>query len=383
MNADRLFRALAALVVTLGLAGAGGAAAQTSGQGSQGQGASGLSGMTGEGTSAGQGYAGLSGGGEGYAPVSPGRRFAFPADHGPHPGHRIEWWYVTANLESPDGRAFGAQFTLFRQALSPDPSAEGWSAPQVWLAHAALTSADAHRTAEKLGRGGVGQAGVRAAPFRAWLDDWRLESRGEAFSPLRLSAHGEGFSYDLTLTAEGPLVLQGENGFSLKSEGGQASYYYSHPFLAVAGRVTLEGETTPVSGRAWLDREWSSQPLAGDQPGWDWFALHLPGGEKLMLYRLRRLGGGGYQASSFISADGSVEALQGPQVAMTPVETARVAGREVPVRWRLAVPSRALEVTTAPLNPQAWMGDSFPYWEGPIRFTGTHGGVGYMELTGY
>ncbi|SFI38122.1 lipocalin-like domain-containing protein [Albimonas pacifica] len=382
MNADRLIRLLgaAALALALGLDAPVGAQGQAQ---AQGQGASGLSGMTGEGTSAGQGYAGLSGGGEGYAPVSPGRRFAFPADHGPHPGHRIEWWYVTANLAAPDGRAFGVQWTLFRQALSPDPASEGWSAPQVWLAHAAVTSAQAHRTAEKLGRGGVGQAGVRAEPFRAWLDDWRLESRGEGFSPLRLAAHGPGFAYDLTLAAEGPLVLQGENGFSLKSEGGQASYYYSHPFLAVTGALTLDGETVQVTGRAWLDREWSSQPLAGDQPGWDWFALHLPRGEKLMLYRLRRAGGGGYQASSFISADGAVEALSGPQVAMAPIETARVAGRDVPVRWRLSVPSRGLEVVTAPLNPQAWMGDSFPYWEGPISFAGTHDGVGYMELTGY
>ena len=108
----------------------------------------------------GQGYGGLSERADGYASVSPGRGFDFPADHGPHPGYRIEWWYVTANLEGGDGTAYGIQWTLFRQALSPDPAADGWSAPQVWLAHAALTSADTHRTAEKLGRGGVGQAGV-------------------------------------------------------------------------------------------------------------------------------------------------------------------------------------------------------------------------------
>jgi predicted secreted hydrolase len=36
-----------------------------------------------------------------------------------------------------------------------------------------------------------------------------------------------------------------------------------------------------------------------------------------------------------------------------------------------------------PLNPRAWMGTSFAYWEGPIRFHGSHEGVGYLELTGY
>jgi predicted secreted hydrolase len=29
------------------------------------------------------------------------------------------------------------------------------------------------------------------------------------------------------------------------------------------------------------------------------------------------------------------------------------------------------------------MGTRFPYWEGPIRFSGSHNGVGYLEMTGY
>ena len=50
--------------------------------------------------------------------VVPGRTFAFPADHGPHPEFRIEWWYVTANLKDASGAAYGAQWTLFRQAIA-------------------------------------------------------------------------------------------------------------------------------------------------------------------------------------------------------------------------------------------------------------------------
>ncbi|MFM8859587.1 MAG: lipocalin family protein, partial [Methylocystis sp.] len=29
------------------------------------------------------------------------------------------------------------------------------------------------------------------------------------------------------------------------------------------------------------------------------------------------------------------------------------------------------------------MSVTFPYWEGPIRFTGTSQGTGYLEMTGY
>ena len=45
-----------------------------------------------------QGYAGLGEKADGFARVTPGKLFAFPADHGPHPEFRIEWWYLTANL---------------------------------------------------------------------------------------------------------------------------------------------------------------------------------------------------------------------------------------------------------------------------------------------
>jgi predicted secreted hydrolase len=53
------------------------------------------------------------------------------------------------------------------------------------------------------------------------------------------------------------------------------------------------------------------------------------------------------------------------------------------VEWQIAIPSRSFSIQCKPLNPQAWMGTGFSYWEGPISFAGTHDGVGYLELTGY
>ena len=51
-----------------------------------------------------QGFAGLGGDAGGYAAPERGTALTFPADHGPHPAFRIEWWYVTANLKDEDGR---------------------------------------------------------------------------------------------------------------------------------------------------------------------------------------------------------------------------------------------------------------------------------------
>ncbi|MBY5786346.1 iron ABC transporter permease [Rhizobium leguminosarum] len=332
-----------------------------------------------------QGFAGLGSDAQGFAIPERGNGLYFPADHGAHPDYRIEWWYVTANLNGDDGKQYGAQWTLFRSALAPG-NKTGFADPQVWIGHAAITSQGHHYVAERLGRGGVGQAGVQATPFRAWIDDWRMEdteqSGSDTFGNLSAFAGGPDFSYTLNLKANEPLVLQGDKGFSVKSANGQASYYYSQPFYEVAGTITTSGLPVKVTGKAWLDREWSSQPLASNQTGWDWFSLHLNSGEKLMAFRLRD-DKDGFISANWISADGRTTPLSKDDIQLEPTRNATVDGRQMPVEWRIRVPGKSLDITTKPLNDQSWMATSTPYWEGPINFAGSTSGVGYLEMTGY
>jgi predicted secreted hydrolase len=334
-----------------------------------------------------QGFAGLGRDAEGFEAVVPGRALTFPADHGPHPDYRIEWWYLTANLSDASGNAYGVQWTLFRQAMAAGAQGDGWATPQIWMGHAAVTSATAHHSAETFARGGVGQAGATATPFRAWIDAWELTARDgfddRRVAPLDVGASGSNFSYQLHLDAQQPLVLQGDAGYSRKSERGQASYYYSQPYFTAAGTLTIDGKPADVRGRAWMDREFSSQPLASDQTGWDWFSLHLPNNEKLMLFRLRQKDGANYFSGNWIGADGKSEQLAPDAISMTPTATTEVAGRKLPTSWQVTVAARGLQIDTSPLNPQSWMATSFAYWEGPVHFTGTHQGVGYLEMTGY
>jgi len=327
-----------------------------------------------------QGFAGMGSDAEGFAVPRPDPDFTFPDDHGPHTDYRIEWWYLTANLEAPDGTPYGLQWTLFRSALTPGERPD-WESPQIWFGHAAVTGPDVHHVAERFARGGIGQAGVRAAPFSAWIDDWRME--GETFDRMRLSASGPDFTYDMTLMANGPLVLHGQGGYSVKSAQGQASYYYSQPHFAIEGRLALPDGEVPVKGTAWLDREWSSQPLAADQDGWDWFSLSFATGAKLMGFRLRGAAGDQFTYATWIAPDGSAVALDRGAFRAAPLETTPVAGREVPTRWRVVVPDKDVDVMVAALNPQAWMAVSLPYWEGPVRVSGSHQGRGYLEMTGY
>src|SRR3954467_1286102 len=55
----------------------------------------------------------------GYARAVEPREFHFPADQGPRPEFRTEWWYYTGNLATAEGRRFGFQLTFFRSALAP------------------------------------------------------------------------------------------------------------------------------------------------------------------------------------------------------------------------------------------------------------------------
>lgn len=338
-----------------------------------------------------QGFAGLSADAEGFTLPQPDPNFVFPRDHGPHPDFRIEWWYVTANLRGADGADYGIQWTLFRTALRPEaPGAEaaGWASPQVWFAHAGLTTAARHFAAQTFARGGIGQAGVTTAPFDAWINDWRMRTpagadMADAFDRLDVAARAPDFGYALEMRAEGPLLFQGQGGYSVKSPRGQASYYYSQPHCRVTGRLDLPGGPVEVTGRAWLDREWSSQPLAESQTGWDWFSLHLSDGAKLMVYRLRDSAGPDYVPGAWVAPDGSARYIPDGALILEPLDHATVAGRRIPVDWRITWDAGGLDIVTRPLNPQSWMGLNVPYWEGPVFVSGSHDGIGYLEMTGY
>ncbi|WP_122073784.1 lipocalin-like domain-containing protein [Pseudophaeobacter sp. EL27] len=329
-----------------------------------------------------QGFAGLGTEAEGFAIPSPSHRLQFPRDHGAHPDFRIEWWYLTANLEGENGEEYGIQWTLFRSALAPG-EAKGWQSPQIWMGHAGLTSATEHFSAERLARGGIGQAGVSLAPFEAWIDDWQMTGTDD-LSQLDLTANGGSFSYALKAEAEGPLVLQGAQGYSVKSPEGQASYYYSQPEYRMEGVLTLPSGPVAVRGDGWLDREWSSQPLSENQSGWDWFSLRFDSGDKLMGFVLRGANGANdFRSGTWISADGEVTPLQPGAFQAVPLAQVMVGDKTIPVRWEVHLPDREVFVTVEALNPQSWMDVSFAYWEGPVTISGSHSGKGYLEMTGY
>jgi predicted secreted hydrolase len=343
-------------------------------------------------TSENQGFAGLAttvadDSSQEYLQPGPGNSLSFPGDLGPHPQHRIEWWYLTANLKTTDGQPLGLQWTQFRQALVPrppeeePPPPESWPLEAAWMAHAAVSFDSQHRFAERLARGDVGHAGASAEPLEVWLDHWRLWAPA-AKAAWRLSVHADGWGYDLRLTSTDKRVAHGDGGFSAKSFDGQGSMYFSLPDLKIEGTVTLDGTTLQVRGTGWFDREWSSQLLKTGQQGWDWFALHLEDGHKLMAFRLRD-DERNFLSGSWIAPDGSVTSLEPDQIELAGRDWRTSETGRVPGQFRIRIPDHGVDVSVSAPPGQYWNDGLYPYWESPVTVEGSHAGVGYMELTGY
>jgi predicted secreted hydrolase len=326
----------------------------------------------------------------GFSRADAARAFEFPADHGPHRDFRSEWWYVTVALHAADGERFGVQFTVFRQALSPAAGDGRWRTGQVYMAHAAITNVarQRHEEWQRIARDRPALGGAMAAPFAVWLEDWRLASTGQEFLPLELDLEAEGCTVALTLEADKPLVLQGDEGLSRKGEG-QASYYYSFPRLKAAGTLRVDGSEVPVHGTAWVDREWSTSVLSSAHSGWDWFALHLEDGSDLMAFQLRRVDGerDPFDAATWIDANGRAETLGAARFALSPTRYwTDERGVRWPVAWRLEGDRwREPWLIEAAIDDQR-MDTAVEYWEGLVTVKETGGreiGEGYMELTGY
>lgn len=326
-----------------------------------------------------------------FQQVIRGYQFQFPRDNLAHNDFRQEWWYLTANLVTDAGEALGLQWTQFRiatQAPQTTKPQSDWQTLQLYMAHSAITDEQNHLSAEKWSRAHPQLAGVQASPFRVFLDNWQWQSETQDLFPATLSVGTDEFGYRLQLNSQAQLQLQGDKGFSVKSHDANiASYYYSQPFIKVTGDIIRKGKRERVQGMAWLDREWSSQFLSRTQQGWDWFALRLDDQSTLMLFQLRDA------QSHFLSArrmypDGTghtvAQSTTGQDaISLIPLVWQQTATGRYPVQWQLHIPAEKIALTVTPLNPNSNMPLSVRYWEGPVRLSGSHGGTGYMELTGY
>ena len=315
-----------------------------------------------------------------FDPVVPGKAIEFPRDRGAHPGHRIEWWYVTGVVENQ----VGFQVTFFRVR---NPGAEEnpsrFAPRQLLFAHAAISDpankqiVHAQKSARMLE--GLVEAKQRETALR--LDGWTLERTGAVY---RTRIDAAEFELELELAPTQEPMLQGERGFSRKGPlAAHASYYYSEPHLAVTGTIVSGGKRRAVKGVAWLDHEWSTELLAAEAAGWDWLGANLEGGAALMAFRIRARDG------TTLWSNAGVRGVPAGEVTFKPLRRWKSprTGVEYPVEMEVRVGERTWKLAPIlddqELDARASTGTL--YWEGAVRLTSPNapGGVGYLELTGY
>lgn len=351
---------------------------------------------------------------------------SFPRDHGPHPGFRTEWWYLTGILrarasDSGRPRRFGYQFTIFRQALAPEVATResSWGTRDVYLGHLAISDIDGDPRArrffawQRFSRDGMALAGARGQPFEVWVESWRMTGPGSGADifplairvreTLRQAQHRGGseqepggqpsVQLELSLGAGRGPVLQGDRGLSVKGSGpGNASFYYSCTRLPTTGRLTLGPQTFEIEGASWFDREWSTSALDPEVVGWDWLGAELDDGRDLMVYRLRTTDGRAAPASraTLIAPDGTTRLFAPDAFSLVPQGRWDSPDRraEYPAAFRMSIPSAGLDVTIRPLLADQELLLGVRYWEGAVALTGAAAGQplqgqGYLELTGY
>jgi len=327
-----------------------------------------------------------------HARALPARPIVFPADHGAHPELRTEWWYLTGHAQDGD-RPFGFQVTFFRTRVDATQRMQSaFAAKQLVFAHAAITDVRGGKLwhDQRIAREGFGIAQAATGDAALRLRDWSLVRGGDGTWQAHVPAGG--FALDLRFAPTQPELLQGQQGLSRKGpQEAQASYYYSIPQLALTGQLSLQGRAFRVSGRAWMDHEWSEELMHPEAVGWDWIGMNLFDGGALTAFRLRR------QDGSTVWDGGSYRSPAGALHIASPGETqfsarqhwrSPASGASYPVEWVVRTPADFYTVRAVipdqELDSRASTGAI--YWEGLselIDSKGRHVGRGYLEMTGY
>jgi predicted secreted hydrolase len=337
-----------------------------------------------------------------FPPVVTGPALVFPDDEGSHPYFRIEWWYLTGWLSDGADKLSGFQITFFRsrpQAASGNPSR--FAPHQIFVAHIAL--ADPRRGKllydQRIARGVFGLAAAAERVTDVSIGDWRLSSKRNTLVAV---AAGRELAFDLTFTRKQQPLLHGDRGVSKKGPAEEsASYYYTLPQLEVSGSVATAPakgkgssagtfDKSNVTGRAWLDHEWSSASMEAPANGWDWIGLNLDDGGALMAFRIRSPSRANFWSGGTLrSADGTLRTFSQLQVAWLPAREWRSArtGAVYPVEWNVRIDQLLLRIEPLmddqELDARATTGTI--YWEGAVtaQLEGREIGRGYLEMTGY
>ncbi|PJC87755.1 carotenoid 1,2-hydratase [Vibrio sp. HA2012] len=316
--------------------------------------------------------------------VSPEHPLSLPDDFRFHPGYQNEVWRFFADLIDAKGQRYTIQWNYYRIAQD-SRTASGWQNSQLYVAQVVVTAGKRVWREQRLARGGIGQSGFRAHPFRLWIDNWSWHALGAAPFPGMLNISSDDFSVQINMSTAGAYVLDGLGGYQKQHDiFPMAAYQLSAPFLDIAGELTLEGLPVPVKGRAHLTKVWGNNLINNGAGHQDEFVLHLNDGRSLALHRVLFRHHAAFNYGTLADRQGNTIYLQNKDVDVFPESYTDLSDElQIPVRWIISVPEHHIRLTVSPDNSELWHSFVIPYWEGSITASGSHKARGYMHLSGY
>jgi len=319
-----------------------------------------------------------------------------PRDLASHEDYLTEWWTVYANLTDDANHAYGVtlhickRFPVLRKLDSmlwhtalPRPEFIGY--------YALANIAERKMIADE--RNGLADDDYRTSEetLEINLTDWRIM---QTATGLSLRIQGNDALVHLNLIGDQPPVRQGQEGYAWRGEDLPPAYVLSWPRMSVEGSLIFNAKVHPVTGQAWLEREYTSYLPSSRLTSWDRLVLMLDNHHELILW-YPRCGGEDRCAAipaTLISPDGIATQIPADRVLINPSESWTSPDTDVKyyVEWQVKLEDydAALLVSAYLPNAELTYGQgAIHVWTSPVHVAGRWGdqavqGEGYGEISG-
>lgn len=308
----------------------------------------------------------------------------FPKDSFPHKSI-IEWWYFNGQLYDKMGNRYSFMNCLFKTdpRKTSIPIVEKIPAKEVFFSHSLFTNhgskkVDAHTNPVSIvSKDSFKQKGLFINYLNPSVTGY---INNEIIETGKFTYKLKNQDLDLTIIAKKrPFLHNGAGHFDIRS---RKVFYYSLTNMSAKGIVRVNGKQIKVSGKAWMDHEWSS--FAGEK-NWNWFSIQLNNNTEIMIQDYND------RENTYVGINYSQQKHEfASDIKLMPLKfwESKITGAKYPVKWEILVPSKNISlIAKAPLSKHEIIFGSLNYWEGPINVAGTVNGkkvegCGFMELTG-
>jgi predicted secreted hydrolase len=327
-----------------------------------------------------------------YLDVMPDYTVKIPDDFYYKKDYRVQWWYFTGHLFTDSGREFGYEIAFFVVNVQKRDYKSRFGINDVYISHFAVSDVLKNKFYfhDKTDTGAYGYAGATDNRLRVWVEGDTLEG---TVTNISLKASDMDKSIELQLLSTKPIILNGEKGYSRKSETSPliSSIYFSYTNIETEGVLKIGDDEFHIKGKSWFDREISSRGLEDNQKGWDWFAIQLHDNREIMLYIIRNKHGSidTHSTGTFIYPDGSYRRLLKDEFSVKVLNhyKSEKTGARYPAQWEIKIPSEKIFLRVTPLIKDqeviAYSSTGNYYWEGTCNVEGDEKGRAYVEMTGY